>query len=578
MESGKADNPLNLALSTMPEERGKTQDLNVGYLEQTRQWELIVKYVGNIEELAERLNFSVVPLLNSYAVVTIDETEIPVFLAQKEIIFVEKPNRMFFELQAATAASCLPAKNERMEELSGKGVFVGIVDSGIDYSHPDFRNADGTTRIFRLWDQTIPDGIYTEEQINAALFSENAENRIRLLPSTDRSGHGTNVAGIAAGNGRASGGRYRGVAYESKLLVVKLGNSVGGSFPRTTNLLTAVDYLVREARKADTPIAINLSFGNNYGAHDGGSLLEQYLNSVSNEWKAGIIVGTGNEGAARGHFSGKISQQQEELIEMAVGGGQRSVSLQIWKNYVDRFVVELIAPSGSRVVLARDARSQGLVVRERVGGTKILAYLGEPKPYSVNQEIYIEFVPVEDRIDSGIWRIRLIPEEIVSGEYNLWLPASEALEEGTGFLRPSERTTLTIPSTAAGVISVGAYDTYSDSYASFSGRGFTVGSEASKPDLVAPGVNIYTTAVGGGYTLKSGTSMAAPFVTGAAALLMEQGIVQAKDPYLYGEKLKAYLRRGARKLPGYVQYPNQQLGWGALCVSDSLITSQTVNA
>ena len=135
---------------------------------------------------------------------------------------------------------------------------------------------------------------------------------------------------------------------------------------------------------------------------------------------------------------------------------------------------------------------------------------------------------------------------------------------------PDEEVTLTIPSTADKVISVGAYDALTFSYASFSGRGYTWQDERTKPDLVAPGVNVRTTAVGGGVTVVSGTSFATPFVTGASALLMEWGIVRGNDPFLYGEKVKAYLRRGARALPGFEEYPNSQVGYGALCVSESL--------
>ena len=107
-------------------------------------------------------------------------------------------------------------------------------------------------------------------------------------------------------------------------------------------------------------------------------------------------------------------------------------------------------------------------------------------------------------------------------------------------------------------------------YADFSGRGTERGENFRKPDLAAPGVDIMTTVPGGGYAPATGTSFATPFVTGAAALLMEWGITDGNDPFLYGEKVKAYLQKGARSLPAFSEYPNPQIGWGTLCVRESL--------
>lgn len=177
---------------------------------------------------------------------------------------------------------------------------------------------------------------------------------------------------------------------------------------------------------------------------------------------------------------------------------------------------------------------------------------------------------MENYIDSGIYKITLIPEKIVTGAYNMWLPSLAVIGEATGFLYPTEETTLTIPSTAYKVISVGAYDARYNQVAAFSGRGFTRETNQVKPDICAPGVDIESCAPGGGYTVRSGTSMATPFVTGTAALFMQWGIVEKHDAFLYGEKIKAYLIRGARPLPGYSLFPNPRLGWGVLCAADSL--------
>ena len=374
------------------------------------------------------------------------------------------------------------------------------------------------------------------------------------------------MAGIAAGNGRASAGRYRGVAYESELIIVKLGIPKENSFPRTTELMKSVDFCILRAKQYGKPAALNLSFGNNYGSHSGTSLIETYLDDMANYWKTSIVIGSGNEGSAATHTSGVLTEGVREEKEIAVGAYETAFNLQIWKSYADDIDISIMHPNGKSIgPLEKFEGPQ----RFRLENTEILLYYGEPSPYNPYQEIYIDFLPVSDFVDSGIWYIIFNPVKIVSGEFDMWLPAGGVLNEGTGFFEPVEETTLTIPSTAAKVITVGAYDAYFDRAANFSGRGYTRSTRQVKPDLVAPGVDITSCAPGGGYQVRTGTSMATPFVTGSAALLQQWGIVNGNDTYLYGEKLKAYLIRGARKLPGFLEYPNPVLGWGALCLSDS---------
>lgn len=385
----------------------------------------------------------------------------------------------------------------------------------------------------------------------------------------DSSGHGTHVAAIMAGNGRASGGRYRGVAYESELLVVKLGTPREDGFPSTVELMMAVDYIIRKAREMNMPIALNLSFGNNYGSHSGVSLIETYLNSLSGYWKNVIAVGTGNEGAGSIHTSGRIQMQDGNAgtVELAVSTYETSLSLQIWKSYSDDIDIQIVHPSGQAAGPIQQLLGPQ---RFRMQQTQILLYYGEPSPYSPYQEIYLEFLPVRGYLDSGVWQIRMVPKKIADGAFDMWLPGAGSLNRGTGFLYPTEHTTLTIPSTAEKVISVAAYNSRTNQAADFSGRGYTRETNQVKPDIAAPGVGIVSAAPGGGYTAKSGTSMAAPFAAGSAALLMQWGIVDGNDPYLYGEKVKAYLMKGAKRLAAFAEYPNPQIGWGALCVKNSL--------
>ena len=589
----KLENILNLALETPEEEREQTESLNVGYSAETRSWELIVKYHGSLDRLREQ-NIVVEELIAGYAILTVPEALVDMVSDTPEIEYVEKPKRFYYGQTFPAGTSCFPPVTMRTPFLNGRGVLLAVLDSGITWDLEVFRKADGSTRIRYLWDQTVseetasmrygkmPDGFslgteYTAEEINAALQLP-ALDRYRLIPSRDLSGHGTAVAGIAAG--KSADGLYTGAAPEAELIVVKLGlpGNSGGveeGFPRTTEILRGVTYALRKARQLNMPLVINLSFGNSYGSHDGSSLLERFLDNASEIGKTVICVGSGNEGATRGHFAGNITR--DSRVELAVGNYERNLNIQLWKNYSDVFRIRLQAPGGEEAELSTNI--QGGKYTLELEQTRILVYLGEPLPYAVAQEIYLEMIPVTGSyINAGIWTIRLEPVMTVTGQYYLYLPAGNGRGDSTGFYRSTPQVTLTVPSTAAKVITVGAYDPVYDTYADFSGRGYadstrTIGVAAAgltKPDLVAPGVNIQAPDVYGTFTPTTGTSFATPIVSGAAALLMEWGIVRGNDPFLYGEKIKAYLRKGARPLKGEKEYPNDRVGYGRLCVADSL--------
>lgn len=583
MPDQKLDNLLNLALDATEEEREKSRNLNVGYEKQTRKWEIIVKYSemgDSVEALLGGSGISVVPLLGGYAIVTLSESILDEYSRRPQIEFIEKPTRLYFEDLFSKEASCI-TQVQRDEpgnlQLTGRGVLIGIVDSGVDYRHPAFLTADGKSRILRLWDQSIPgnppEGYatgteYTNEEINEALSLSVQEGR-RLVPSEDVSGHGTAVLGVAAGSDFSRGAVNRGVAYESDLLVVKMGIPRQDSFPRTTELMQGVDYLVRQAIRLGRSIAINLSFGNNYGSHRGDSLLETYLDNVSGMGKNVICVGMGNNGNDALHTGGMLSPGEIQEIELGVGAFEPTLNVQLWKNYEDEMEIYLEHPAGERVgPLFETLGAQ----RWQAGNTKLLIYYGKPAPYHVTQEIYVDFLPQDEKtpyVDSGVWKIILAARNIKNGEYFLWLPGGKTLNPGTAFYLPRPQGTLTIPATARRVISVGAYDARQNTYADFSGRGCRA-LPYPKPDLAAPGVDIYAPRPGGGYAAFTGTSFSTPFVTGAAALLMEWGIIRRNDPYLYGEKLKAYLRRGAKALQGSEKLPNDLIGWGRLCLESSL--------
>ena len=574
MDNSKIENMLNLALDATPGERARSLNLDVGFDGEENTWELIVKYSGSLSRLEEE-GIRVTELLNEYAVLVVPESGIGRLAEVPEIEYIEKPKRLFFAAEQGRTASCVTGVQNARYDLYGDGVLVAVLDSGVDYTHPDFRNEDGTTRILALWDQTIPGRPpagyrigteYTKEQIDEALAQSDPVRRRELVPSTDASGHGTRVLGIAAGNGRAGGIRYRGVAPRSSILVVKLGVPRTDSFPRTTELMQALDYCIRKAMEYSLPVAVNISFGNTYGAHDGTSLLETYITDMANIWKSVICIGTGNEGYAAGHASDSLQEGEKKRIQLAVGEYEGALNLQIWKSYLDDISVSLESPGGRSAGFIRNVPGAQRFALEQ---TDILLYYGEPSPYSQSQEIYLEFLPQTEYVDSGIWTLTLEAREIRDGRFHLWLPSAAVLNANTRFLEPEPYITLTIPSTARRTVAVGAYDSRSRTYADFSGRGDTRDGR-ERPILAAPGVDVVTTVPGGGYAAATGTSFATPFVTGAAALLMQWGITDGNDPFLYGEKAAAYLKKGAQPLPAFWAYPNPQIGWGTLCVRESL--------
>mgnify|MGYP002673386496 FL=1 len=567
MANQKLEDQLSLALDTPAQMREKSDNLDTGYAPEENTWELIVKYNGNLDRLTGGIR--VEPLIAGYAIVTIPENLIGAFSRMEEIEFIEKPKKLYPQVTAGLGASCFYPLLQPVsgKALSGQGVYMAILDSGIDYTDPMFRYADGTTKIAWLWDQgkradaekeeKPPQGFFTGVEYSRKMLNANLQKNSERL-TTDVTGHGTNVAKIAVQG-----------APESELIVVKL-DTARGTYPSTVSLLRAFTYVAKKSQAENVPVAINLSYGNTYGAHDGSSLLERFIDNITEVGRNVICIGAGNEGASAGHFAGKLSENEIQRISFAMGTYERSFSLQLWKWYADRMDISILSPAGEQYLI-RNQDVGGEAQQAVMEQTKLLIFSGRPQPYRKREEVYIDFIPVETYLNTGIWTIEITPRRIVNGELRLYMPSAVVRSENTRFLLPSPAQTLTIPSTAQKVITVGAYNAYVRSYAAFSGRGDADSrrAENSKPDLAAPGVNIRI-GEGEGGAVVSGTSYATPFVTSAAALLMEYGIVRGNDPFLYGEKVKAYLHAGARQLPGYDIWPNDQVGWGALCVSESL--------
>ena len=538
--------------------------------------EVIIKYNGDIKSIEERLNGRAEALTDSYGVIEIPQERLAELYALPETEDIELPKRLYVGSSYQISSSCIaPVQNKNRYDLKGRGVITAIIDSGIDYTHLDFRNEDGSTRLISIWDQTIngspPQGFYkgteySREMINEALQSTEP---FELVPTRDFVGHGTAVAGIAAGNGAASSGQNTGAAPQCDIVAVKVGRRGNDFFAQSTDIMRAVKYVTDKARSMNEPVAINLSFGMNEGAHDGHSLFEEYLAQAANLWKNVIVAPTGNEGSAGHHYSGRVVQGQTKEIEFFTASGIERFYISLWKNFADSFSFELIFPSGLSSGII-DIESQYKTIR--TGGLVMNAVYGQPRRYSVSQEIYIEVYADRQAsggtISAGDWLLRLIPSSIVDGRIEAWLPTLEEVSSRTYFSIPDSGNTMTLPSTAEKLIRVAGYNDRIGSIAPFSGVGADV-CTGRIPDIEAPAVNIISAAVGGGYDSFTGTSFAAPFVTGSAALLMEWGITNGNSPFFYGERIKAFLRLGARRRTG-TKYPAPAFGYGRLCLEASL--------
>ncbi len=538
--------------------------------------DIVVKYNGDIDYVANEVDGVAQIISQKFAVMSIPDNNINKLSGFSQIEYMELPKLLGYSLSASISNSCVKVvQNNAPYNLKGTGVLLGIIDSGIQYAHRDFRNSsDGTTRIEYIWDQSIegnpPVGFnsgteYTRSQINEALRQPTTAERLSIVPSQDTIGHGTHVAGIAGGNGNASNGQYVGMAPEAEFIIVKLGTG-NTTFVRNIEIMLAIKYVIEKARELNKPVAINLSNGTNEGPHDGRSIIEQYIDDMSQVWKNNIIIASGNEGVSFTHTSETVTMTKTGIFSFQIGANQTAYGVSVWKSFIDTMEFEIISPSGNRSsrIRYRDGVKSFILDRTKV----YITFVG-PSPLNGDEEFAIFLSPISSgAIAAGTWTVNVYGIDIVDGFIDIWGPTSEIAGKDTFMLQPVRSTTLTTPSTARNAITVGAYNSLTNQIAPFSGTGYARNETTIKPDITAPGVNIVSTSITGGYITQSGTSMAAPHVTGAVALMMQWGIVQQRVPFLYGEFLKTYLLRGAER--NGISVPSPEWGYGKLCLKNAL--------
>ncbi len=457
--------------------------------------------------------------------------------------------------------------------LTGKNVTIGFIDTGIQYENEVFRDAIGRSRITAIWDQTIqtgtpPDGFlygteYTNEMIQRAIESDNPRE---IVPSTDEIGHGTAAASVAAGSRMEGKRRFIGAAPECNIVMVKLKEikqylreyyliPEGVPCYSETDIMQAVQYLQKYAMSLSNPLVICMGIGTNLGDHTGSSPLARYITAMSYQKSRAFVVGGGNEGNARRHFRGTISDSQaQQDVEIRVGEGEKGFLMDFWGKQPYLFAVSVRSPGGEMIQR----------INPRIKGPQTYTFIFERTRLTVD---YILVEPssnaemIRFRFENptaGIWTIRIQGEGSMNqGVFDLWLPITQFLIDETYFLEPDPFITLTDPAYARRVVSVTSYNDENDSIYVNAGRGFSR-DEQIKPDIAAPGVNV-STILG----MRNGSSMAAAIAAGGVAQILQWAVVEQNDILVDSESIRNYLIRGATR-DDSIEYPNREYGYGLL--------------
>lgn len=500
------------------------------------------------------------------------------------------------DVTSMDAAGITPAGELPVLNNQGAGVIVGFVDTGINYTDSLFRNVDGSTRIIGIWDQTnnsdnsnnienetakpfsafsaLYGTQYTAEEINLAL---NSDNPASIVPTRDENGHGTFLASIAAGNRDERAG-FSGAAPQASIAMVKLKPAKqylrdfyliqdGAEAYQENDIMMGVSYLYFLARKYSMPLVVCIPLGTNMGSHMGMSRLGQYLNQVSLSNGSAVITAAGNETGARHHFRAVMDADTDEVTaELRVGEREAGFSMELWAENIGAYTVGFISPTGEVAreisVPLRGENTVSFLLEQ----TQITVYTQIADVSAGSQFIFMRF----ENPMSGIWRILIRNSLDIRETFHIWLPVRGFISDETYFLRPDPDTIITDPGNARYPITVTAYDHTKNSIYIHASRGYSL-SGRIKPDLAAPGVNILGASVSGRrLTRMSGTSVSAAHLAGAAAILLNWGVLNANYPYLNTPVLKSIFVRGAQRNPA-LTYPNREFGYGTLNLYEAFL-------
>lgn len=446
------------------------------------------------------------------------------------------------------ASSIYRLRNVPNFNLKGQGVLIGFLDTGIDYTNSIFKYADNTTKIASIWDQTVisdnfPEHTfygteYSREQINQALRSENP---YEIVPTRDEVGHGTMLAGIAAGNEVPENDFY-GVAPEAELIVVKLkpaksylrdffGIPQGAVCYQENDILFAIQYIRDTALKLNRPAVICVALGTSQGAHDGRGTLSNLLSLRAEDTGIAVVIAAGNEG---------------------------NFSMELWGNSPGLFTIDVKTPSGEfipRIIPRLDENVELNFIFEQ---TTILIDYQIVESQSGDQLILMRF----RNPAPGIWTFNVYEHGDLNVGFHIWLPMEGFLSNHIYFIRSNPYTTILSLGNGVVPITVTAYNHADDTLYLNASRGYTrIG--VVKPEIAAPGVSITSPTLNGGFAGATGSSPAAAHLAGAAAMLLEWAIIEGNLPRMNTSVMKVFMIRGARRNME-IEYPNRDWGYGIL--------------
>lgn len=466
--------------------------------------------------------------------------------------------------------------------LSGKGVVVGMIDTGIDYLNKAFQTDDGKSRIDLIWDQgvepkdnsvskiyeaSLPYGsIYLNKDIQRAIDAkEEGKDPYEIVPSKDEIGHGTSMAGIIGGNFKRED--VKSVVPQCQFAVIKLKEdesakskyNINVPIYNITNIMIAVQFLYEYAIKYNVPLVIYLPLGSNFGNHKGNGPLEDFLDNISINRGIVVVTGTGNEGDKEGHTSGIITKTGGfKDIQLYVAPEQKYTRVEIWVDKPNNMSLNLISPSGESTGVIPSAIGTFENYKFVFEKTNVLIRYYIPEEFSGDELILVDM----SNLQPGTWIFRLRGENILNGIYNAWIPQRGITVGETRFISSNPYGTVTTPGATDYVITVANYNQNNNNLVNSSGMAF-LDDFLGRIDLAAGGINVLSCDKNGGYSTVSGTSVSAAVVAGCCAMLLEWGIVNGNDPDMYSLKMKTYLTRGTTKRPGDI-YPNAEWGYGIL--------------
>ncbi len=485
------------------------------------------------------------------------------------------------DYSALEVTNILFLQNQPVLDLKGEGVMIGFIDTGIDYQNPIFRNEDGSTRIAAIWDQSIPGNNpedflygaeYSEDDINQALAQEDP---LSMVPTMDVNGHGTFLAGISCGGGNPAN-QFIGAAPLSTIAVVKCKEAKDNLknyyfIPpnavcfQENDIMAGVAWLNALAEQRQMPLVICISMGSGLGSHMGDCPLSLYLNNMGLRRGRAIAVSAGNEANARHHYqSAGLEIDQQENVEISVGSGVNGFVLELWAAVPNLYQVAILSPTGE---LFEPIGGYGTGKQEYqflFENTRVSVEYDIVEGANANQLAFLRF----ERPLQGIWTIRVTGVQTIQGGYHMWLPQRELLSGEVFFLRSTPDVTATSPAYTPTAVTTGAFLARGNSLYPESGRGFSANGEI-KPDLAAPGVNVYGPNQQGNFTTMTGTSVAAAITAGACAQLLEWGIIKEQYSNMNSVNVRSILTRGARRSPDRI-YPNPEWGYGTLDVFEAL--------